>query len=216
MERDLKKNDASTIVMTSGAGDGSPGLVDLILSRRSVSPKWLGQPGPTSRDITLIISAAISAPDHDALCPWRFLAIRGPAREKLAEVFAEAKRIRSPEADEADIERERDRARQAPLTLAVIARPVLDNQKVPVREQYVSVGAAIQNILLGCHALGFGAKTLSGAKVHESCVLDALAIKPDEELIAFICIGTPQAPPKERPRPLIEQHFSEWGGVDSQ
>ena len=215
-EQGMNDNDASTNLKAPHSASGSLELIDLIFSRRSVSPKWLRQPGPTPDDITLIISAAITAPDHDALCPWRFLAISGSARENLADVFAEAKRIRSPEADEADIERERNRARQAPLTLAVIARPVQGNLKVPVREQYASVGAAIQNILLACTALGFGAKTLSGAKVHETCVLDALGIEQGEELIAFICIGTPKAPPKERRRPLIEHHFAEWTGPPEQ
>ncbi|MFQ5625907.1 MAG: nitroreductase, partial [Methyloligellaceae bacterium] len=190
----------------------SPGLIDLILSRRSVSPKWVGEPGPSPSDIKRIIGAAITAPDHDALCPWRFLAVSGPAREKLADVFAEAKRIRSPEAEAEDIERERERGRRAPLTLAIISRPVPDNLKVPVREQYASVGAVMQNILLCCHALGFGAKTLSGAKVHDALVRDALGLETGEELMAFICVGTPLAPLKERPRPLLEDHFTEWTG----
>lgn len=193
----------------------SPELIDLIKSRCSVSPKWLGQPGPSPDDIKLIISAAITAPDHDALRPWRFLAISGSARDNLADVFAQAKRLRSPDAEDEDIERERSRARQAPLTLAIIFRPVRDNQKVPVPEQYVSLGAAIQNILLSCQALGFGAKTLSGAKVYEACVRDALGVKPDEELNSFICVGTPQAPRKERPRPLLKDHFTEWTGLAS-
>ncbi|GBE44155.1 putative NAD(P)H nitroreductase YdjA [bacterium BMS3Bbin10] len=211
----MKPHDAASDANAPESGDRSPGLVELIMSRRSVSPKWLDQPGPTPGDIMRIIGAAITAPDHDALCPWRFLAISGPAREKLADVFAQAKRLRSPDAEEADIGRERERGRQAPLTLAVIARPVRDNPKVPVREQYVSVGAAIQNILLVCHALGFGAKTLSGAKVHDTCIRDALGVGPEEELIAFICVGTPQAPPKERPRPHIKNHFAEWTGAAS-
>ena len=211
----MKPYDAADKVAVQNTGDSASSLIDMILSRRSVSPKWQGQPEPTASEIKKMIGAAITAPDHDGLRPWRFLAIRGAVREKLADVFAEAKRIRSPEENDDEIEQERDRGRKAPLTLAVITCPVLDNLKVPVRDQYVSVGAAIQNILLTCHAMGFGAKTMSGVKVLDACVLNALGVKPDEELVAFICIGTPQAPPKKRPRPRVEDHFAEWTGEDS-
>ena len=191
-------------------------FIDLIASRRSVSPKWLGLPGPTSCEVEQMIEVAVTAPDHDNLRPWRFLEISGAARQKLGEVFAEAKQRRSPGGDPADVLREKERGRQAPATIAVIACPERDNPKVPVRDQYLSLGAAIQNILLCCHAMGYGAKTLSGAKVHDPYNCKALGVKPNEELLCFICIGTPQAPPKKRPRPSATEHLTRWTGESAE
>ena len=188
-------------------------LIDLILSRRSTSPKWLIEPGPTQAQIERMIAAAVAAPDHECLCPWRFLEISGVAREALADVFAEAKRLRSPGENPEEVERERERGRRAPVTLAVIARLRRDLEKVPVRDQYASVGAAIQNILLSAHAMGFGAKTLSGAKVNDPFICEALRVGPEEELVCFICMGTPADAPKERPRPSVAEHLTRWTGA---
>lgn len=163
-----------------------------------------------------MIAAAVAAPDHECLRPWRFLEISGTAREALADVFAEAKRLRSPGGAAEEVERERARARRAPVTLAVIARLTRDLPKVPVREQYVSVGAAIQNILLSAHAMGFGAKTLSGAKVHDPYLCKALGIRPEEELLCFICLGTPSDAPKQRPRAAVADHLAKWTGASDE
>ncbi len=192
--------------------DLAEGLIELIAARRSISPKWLGQPAPAVHDIERMIAAAVTAPDHDGLRPWRFVAITGAAREKLGDVFAEAKKCRSPGGDPSDVERERERGSHAPATIAVIACPERDNIKVPVRDQYVSLGAALQNILLCCHAMGYGAKTLSGAKVNDPHNCKALGVKPDEELICFVCVGTAKAPPKRRPRPDASDHLTLWTG----
>jgi len=192
--------------------DVAAALSDVIGSRRSVSPKWLGEPGPAADEIEQMIGAAITAPDHDNLRPWRFVVIAGAGRDKLGDVFAEAKRRRSPGVDPSEVERERERGKQAPVTIAVIACPVRDNAKVPLRDQYVSLGAAVQNILLFCHGLGYGAKTLSGAKVNDAFNCKALGVKQDEELVCFICIGTPKAPPRKRPRPDVADHLTLWTG----
>jgi len=191
-------------------------IIDLILSRRSTSPKWLIEPGPTRVQIERIIAAAVAAPDHERLRPWRFLEISGAAREALADVFAEAKRLRSPGECPEEIERERERGRRAPVTLAVIARLTRDLAKVPVRDQYASIGAAIQNILLSAHAMGFGAKALSGAKVNDPFVCEALGVGPEEELVCFICMGTPADTPKERPRPAVAEHLTKWTGASDE
>ncbi len=48
-----------------------------LLGRRSVSPRLLTEPGPSSRDLHLIAAAGLRAPDHGRLRPWRFIAIDG-------------------------------------------------------------------------------------------------------------------------------------------
>lgn len=192
--------------------DLAEGLIELIAARCSVSPKWLGEPAPSADELKQMIAAAVTAPDHDGLRPWRFVLITGAARAKLGDVFAEAKRRRSPGGDPAEMERERERGAHAPATIAVISCLQRDNIKVPVRDQYVSLGAALQNILLACHAMGYGAKTLSGAKVNDAYNCEALGVKPEEELVCFVCIGTPKAPPKRRPRPEVRDHLTLWTG----
>lgn len=68
-----------------------------------------------------------------------------------------------------EIEAERLRALNAPILPAVLIKIAADHPKVPVEEQYVSLGAAVENILLAAHALGFGAMLTSGRKVARLC-----------------------------------------------
>jgi hypothetical protein len=67
----MKPYDATYKVTMPIPDDCTLRLIDLILSRRSVSPKWVDLLEPTLSDIKQMISAAISAPDHDSLCPWQ-------------------------------------------------------------------------------------------------------------------------------------------------
>ena len=71
-----------------------------LLSRVSVPPKLLGDPAPSGADLDEIMAAAMSAPDHGALMPWRFITIEGEARAKLGEVFVDALMKRDPGADQ--------------------------------------------------------------------------------------------------------------------
>ncbi|MDP1007371.1 nitroreductase family protein, partial [Klebsiella pneumoniae] len=68
--------------------DGLNGL----LSRFSVGPKYLVEPGPTDEQLALMAAAALRAPDHAELVPYRFKLVRGTAREALATLFADAAR----------------------------------------------------------------------------------------------------------------------------
>jgi nitroreductase len=48
-----------------------------------VSSSMLVHPGPDELELHSILSAAIRAPDHGHLRPWRFTILRGAARERL-------------------------------------------------------------------------------------------------------------------------------------
>ena len=64
-----------------------PSAEQAIRSRRSVPALQLREPGPSPEQIHSAIDAALSAPDHGLLRPWRFVLIRGEARARLAELF---------------------------------------------------------------------------------------------------------------------------------
>lgn len=54
------------------------------------------------------------------------------------------------------------KARRAPLLLVAVACLGPREPNTPSLERMVSMGAAIQNLLLGAHAMGFGAGLTSG------------------------------------------------------
>ena len=92
-----------------------------LISRVSVPPKLLGDPAPSGADLDEIMAAAMSAPDHGSLSPFRFITIQGEARARLGEVFVDALKKRDPSADEAAIEKERNRPMRSPLIVVAVA-----------------------------------------------------------------------------------------------
>ena len=172
---------ARTVASTDGA------LTDL-LSRRSVSPKRLGTPGPDLGEIDLMLRAALRAPDHGGLRPWRVIEFRAAERPALADCFAAEKLRRDPLASAFDLQRAREHALNPPVLLAFVVAPRA-RSKVPLREQWLGAGAALGNLLNAAHGLGFGAIVLSGERCFDATLLDALHIGTDEFLAGFVSVG---------------------------
>lgn len=122
----------------------SAAILEAITTRQSVSPKHLGSPGPTKDEIRRMVTAAVTAPDHGALRPWRFLLIADEARPHLADLFVAAKADKTPDMTPDMVEKERDKALCGPTLIAVTARINQRHPKVPASEQYASVGMAVQ------------------------------------------------------------------------
>lgn len=184
--------------------------LDTILSR--ASNPMLGDPAPDGRALDLILQAGLRAPDHGKLRPWRFVLIRGDARAKWAEVVVAALRAREPDAPEAAIEKQRKRALETPVIIALGAR-VRPGHKIPEIEQVLSVGAAAMNMLNAAHALGYGAVWLTGANAYDPRVIEALGLEATDRLVGFLFVGTAKAPPLAARRPEVADHAVDWSGA---
>lgn len=170
------------------SNDTPPALLQALLDRHSIGQRYLVEPGPSDDELRTLTQAALRAPDHAALVPFRFRAVRGQARERMAALFEQAALAVGKDAEGASLDRER--ALKAPVTVAVIARIDLGHPQVPAHEQWACIGGAIAHFLLAAQALGYGAKMLSGAKAR-SPLLTAAFCGPGEALVGWIAIGTP-------------------------
>jgi nitroreductase len=170
--------------------------------RRSVPPRWLGEPGPSPDEIGAMLTVAARVPDHGKLAPWRFILIEGEARGRLGEVLAQAFQADHPAATEDQIAAERGRFILAPLVVAVVSR-VTPHVKIPDWEQVLSAGAVCMNLLNAATALGYGASWLTGWAAFDRRVLDALGVTPGERIAGFIHIGTARETPSDRDRPSL-------------
>jgi nitroreductase len=128
---------------------------DAIMTRRSV-PR-VGDRAPDEATIERLIAAATRAPTHHLTQPWRFIVLRGDARKRLGEAWAEGTRRagKDPEGIVA-------KALRAPVIICVVGRPKTHLPKVVEREEHHAVGAAIQNLLLAAHDAGLGAMVRTG------------------------------------------------------
>jgi nitroreductase len=169
-----------------------PPSLEALLGRYSVGPKHLVEPGPDDSQLALMAEAALRAPDHAELVPYRFKLVRGAAKQVMAALFEGA--ARDAGKDEAGAALDAERALRPPVTVAVVARIDLGHPQVPAHEQWAAVGGAIANFLTAAHALGFGGKMLSGAKVRHPAVAAAFC-EPGETLLGWIALGTPARKP---------------------
>lgn len=181
-----------------------------LLERRSVSPKRLRAPGPGAEHIDLILQAALRAPDHGGLHPWRVLEFREGQRTALADRFEEEKRRRDPLASSTDLRRARKHATRPPVLLAFVVVPRA-RSRVPAREQWLSAGAALGNLLNAAHQLGYGAIVLSGERCFDPVLSAELGIGPEEFLAGFVSLGSvAEAPPARHSHALPGQVWSAW------
>lgn len=160
-----------------------------LLARFSTGPKHLVEPAPDDAALQRMAAVALRAPDHAGLVPYRLAVVRGEARVQLADLFEQAALATGKDADEAH--RDRERALRPPLSVAVVARIDAGHPQATVHEQWMAVGGALANFLNAAHALGYGGKMLSGAKVRAPAVVAAFC-EPGETLVGWVVLGTPK------------------------
>lgn len=183
--------------------------LELLTTRRTITAPFLAEPAPDDRQLAEILTIAARVPDHGKLTPWRFIVFRGDARRQAGEALATRFAELHPDADENQLADERNRLAQAPLVVAVVSRAAA-HVKIPEFEQLLSAGAAAMNLVHGTHALGFAAHWVTGWVAYDDVAGRILGLQPGERLVAITHIGTPTAPPVDRPRPLLADIVSEW------
>lgn len=171
----------------------------------------LGDPAPDDETVRLAMQAAVRAPDHGLLRPWRLLLVRGDARERLGRVMREALLARKPDAAAAELDKEQAKPLRAPLLIVVAAR-VQESPKIPAIEQILAAGAAAQNILLALHARGYAGMWRTGPAAYDASVKRALGLRAEDAIVGFLYAGTPRMPAPAIDRPTPEQFVNEWRG----
>ena len=108
-----------------------------------VSVARLTEPGPSADQVRQLLAAAIRAPDHGMLRPWRFLVLEGEERERLGDIMEWRLLRRQPEADQCARDNIRNKALRAPTIIVAVAE-ITEGHKVPAWEQVLAVGAAVR------------------------------------------------------------------------
>ena len=150
--------------------------------------KTYGAAAPSRQHLEQVLQAAVRAPDHGRLRPWRFMLIEGNQRHWFGDLLAASAQRRVPGLSGGDLQRERDKALRAPLIIVTVCR-VVPGTKVPAVEQLMAVGAATQNILLALHALGYAAAWKTGEAAYDTEVKKALGLAADDHIVGFVYTG---------------------------
>jgi nitroreductase len=179
-----------------------------LLARASVPVRLLRDPGPDDAAIDLAVAAALRAPDHGGLKPWRFVVVRGAMRAELGAVLAASLGRREPATPPERLELERAKPLRAPVVIAAGAA-IRHDHKIPVWEQEASAAAGTMNLLNALDAQGHGAIWLSSDALRDPQVKIALGLEATDALLGWIYAGTPAA---DRPRPARPEPeaFRRW------
>jgi len=185
--------------------------IDLLLARRSVLAKDLGEPGPSAQELKTILQAGLRIPDHGRAEPWKIQVLDAPAQLALGEFSAELFRRENPDATAVQVAFERERPQRSPALLVVTFRPNEKKlAKIPEVEQLLSAGAVCQNMLVAIQALGYNAQWLTDWPAYHPEIRRFLGHDDNTQIVGFIHIGTAASPPKERPRPDFDAIVSAW------
>lgn len=184
---------------------------DFLLTRRSVVVRDMAGPGPSDADLEKILRAGMRVPDHGRLTPWRFIVIRGDAREKMGRVLGAAYRKANPDCIDEQVEIEQERFARAPVVIAVLSH-TNPQHKIPEWEQILSSGAACQNMLTAALGMGYAAQWITEWCAYNEDVKAALGATPGDRIAGFLYLGSMKEPPTDRQRPDYGDIVSEWTG----
>ncbi|MHB9154265.1 MAG: nitroreductase family protein [Endomicrobiales bacterium] len=194
-------------------------FLEVLRNRRSVR-KFQSAPVPRE-DIERIITAASWAPSGTNHQNWHFTVVQsGHVRKEMADAVVKevediASRVTLPQAQQGL------RAymnyftffSQAPVVIAVIKKPYNSvTQRIFLRYNLADrfststdvqgPSAAIQNLVLMAHALGYGTCWMTGPLVARVPLEKILKVEPPDELMALIPLGKPAhvspAPPRRK------------------
>jgi nitroreductase len=179
----------------------------LIHSRQHISPKRLEDPGPSAAQIKQILDAAGAAPDHGQRIPWHFYEIQQNSRASLGDMFAAALLERDSNATDIQIEDAKQKAFRGPLLFLVTAK-LNSSDEILEHEKLISVGCAIQNVLLTANAFGYGSGLSSGKAFTSKAIREFFLLTENEKPLCFITIGTISKHKPNQKRPTSESYSS--------
>lgn len=202
-------------------------LFDAIQGRKSIR-RFKQQPVP-DEDINKILDAGRLAPSANNTQPWSFVVIRDKAL--LAKMAGAVREMIDRMVPFAENEKQAQRLaaykgsyytffEHAPVVIAVfmegynagtdrlLARmgySAGDIKRLRPLPGLQSVSAAIQNMLLAVHALGYGSCWMTGPLVAQESFAKLLGYDKDKFIAALLPIGVPDENPPARSRKPLEE-----------
>lgn len=185
-----------------------PSTQDSLLTRQSF--KYVGSPGPSDAQLDLMLQAAVRAPDHGAVRPWRFALVRGADVPRLLDLAIAAGEAAGQPLAPQKLANNRKWLAQVPLMIAVACAPD-PRGRIRELESMLSVGAAVMNMLNMAHDLGLGAYWSTGLGTYLDGVGEALGFDPLEyRFMGYVAVGTPLDAPRPKRRPDPHEFVREW------
>lgn len=181
--------------------------ITALLTRNSTAK--LTEPAPAGQDRETIFQAALRAPDHMRLRPWRFLVVEGDARIALGEKMAAAALADNPDLDPVIHAKLLKAPMRAPMVVIAAAK-VQTHAKVPEVEQLLSAGAAVTQLLVASHALGYAGIWRTGSVSFNRQFMSSVGLASNEIIVGFVYLGSAEGTTKTLAPIASEDYFASW------
>ncbi len=168
-------------------------VIECIFNRRSIRAL---KPDPIpATDIELMLRCLEAAPSAGNLQPWFFYVIKNDAlKKKLCELSFEQKAVE-----------------QAPVVFAICAKPAESAAEYGKTGTELfciqDTAAAVQNLLLAVHDMGYAAVWIGVVKEAE--IAECLGLPRDERPLALVPVGLPD----ETPEPMVRKGWRQVSKV---
>lgn len=179
--------------------------LELLLHRES-QPR-LQEPAPAGEALENIFRAALRAPDHGNLTPWRFVVCTGKGLNRLGEIFEQG--AIAADMSEKDIERAPSLPLRAPMVIVAICK-YKEHAKVPWIEQVASTACALHAMQMAAYAQGFAGIWRTGSYAQNEEVKAAFNLAEQDEIVGFLYVGTAAAPSVARQPKAVADFFEFW------
>lgn len=179
--------------------------LDLLLTRSS-QPR-LQAPAPEGQALENIKQAALRAPDHACLTPWKFVVCQNQGLIRLGEVFQQA--AIAANKSEKELERAPQLPLRAPMVIVAIAK-YTKNDKVPWVEQVASASCALHAMQMAAVAQGFAGVWRTGSFAQSSTVKKAFDLSEQDEIVGFLYLGSSLIKPLIKSKRDSAGFFEDW------
>lgn len=178
--------------------------LELLLNR--VSQPRLTDPAPSGEVLENIMQAALQAPDHACLRPWKFVICTGKGLTKLGQLFDSA--AKHEQMSEQAQQKAPLLPSRAPMVVVAIAK-YQEHEKVPWVEQVASASCSVHGMQMAALAQGYAGIWRTGKFAQSETVKKGFDLSKNDEIVGFLYLGT--AVTKARPRgPKQSSEFFEF------
>ena len=183
----------------------APEVVAFLAKRRSASAMSLTAPGPDDAQLADILRIAARVPDHGKLSPWRFIILKGEAKDTFAERIAV---LADSQANPTKATAALRKLTRPPVCIAVVSRHIPG--EIPEWEQRQSASAVCHQLLLAASALGWGANWITDWYSYDPRATAILGLADGEQVAGYLYLGTATEQPQERARPDVASITTAW------
>jgi nitroreductase len=182
---------------------------ETIQNRRTTGPAIMNGEIIPEEQIKELLKLADWAPTHGYTEPWRYFIFSGERLKNFSKAHADMYWENTPEEARDDSKYKKLLHNTEKVShLLVVAMKRGSNPRIPAMEEYASVAASIQNLLIGATALGIASMWNTGGMALHPAMKTFLGLGEEDNVLGLIYLGYSNQPMEGRRKTPFEEKFT--------